>query len=120
MGATPRPVLHICVTCRRGEPPSDAPRPGKLLFDAVAARAPAVELRPVECLANCEHGCSAAISADRKWTYLLGRLAPDLADDLLAYAEAYDRAGNGTVMPSRRPASLRDMIIGRVPPLAGF
>ncbi len=52
-----------------------------------------------------------------KWTYLLGRLAPEHALDLLAYGVAYAASANGTVLPSRRPASLQHIIMGRVPPM---
>ena len=72
----------------------------------------------VTCLSNCDHGCAAAISAPGKWTYLLGRLDPLLAPDLLAYAAAYAAAKTGTVLPSKRPASLARMVLGRVPDLA--
>ncbi|MBV9538226.1 MAG: DUF1636 domain-containing protein [Acidisphaera sp.] len=112
-----RPRLTICVTCRAGqEIADDDPRPGRLLHDALAARAPAdVELAEVECLAACERGCNAAIAMPGKWTYLLGHLDAALADDVLTYARAYGASRTGTVLPSKRPASLRDMILGRVP-----
>ena len=41
-----------------------------------------------------------------------------LAPDLLAYAAAYAAAKTGTVLPSKRPASLARMVLGRVPDLA--
>ena len=77
-----------------------------------------VELREVVCLSSCDQGCAAAISAPGKWTYLLGRLDPALAPDLLAYATAYAASRTGTVLPSKRPASLARMVLGRVPDLA--
>jgi len=69
----------------------------------------------VSCLASCERGCAAAISMPGKWTNLLGFLSPALASDLLVYAQAYAASPTGTVMPSRRPASLGTLILGRVP-----
>jgi predicted metal-binding protein len=113
------PRLHVCVTCRAGEAlaEGEAP-PGARLHDAIAALLgpePKLRLAPVACLANCERGCSAAISAPGKWTYLLGHLAPAHAADLLTYASAYAASRNGTVLPSRRPASLHAMVVGRVP-----
>jgi predicted metal-binding protein len=87
------------------------------MFDAVAALRPNMRLRGVKCLSSCDHGCAAAISAPGKWTYLLGRLDPSLAADLLTYAEAYARSPTGTVLPSRRPASLARMVLGRMPDL---
>jgi predicted metal-binding protein len=110
--------LHVCITCRGAEPPEEGRTPpGARLHAALAGliRDPALRLAPVACLANCERGCSAAISAAGKWTYLLGGLSPALAADLLAYAATYAASRNGTVLPSRRPASLRAAVIGRVP-----
>lgn len=115
----PRPVLHVCTTCRTGLPLADGQvPPGRTMHDAVAALLPAdsaVELRSVECLSSCDHGCAAAISAPGKWTYLLGRLTPSLAPDLLIYAGTYAASRTGSVLPSRRPASLARMVLGRVP-----
>ncbi len=94
------------------------------MHDAVAAllpddAPPPVMLRGVKCLVSCDHGCAAAISSPGKWTYLLGRLDTSLAADLLTYAETYRRSATGTVLPSRRPASLARMVLGRVPDLTG-
>ena len=119
----PRPVLHICTTCRAGETSVEgAPVPGRRLFDRVAAlladdNAP-VSLRSVVCLGNCEQGCSAAVEQAGKWTYLLGRLEPAMGADLLAYAATYAAHPTGTVLPSRRPASLARVVLGRMPDLS--
>jgi len=119
MGACTIPAthtLHVCVTC--GHP--DEPRPGLILHDRIAALMTEDEpfaLKPVTCLARCGEGCSAAATARGKWGYLLGRLSPDHAGDLIAYARLYAAAATGTVMPSRRAASLKDVIIGRIPDL---
>ncbi len=110
-------IFHICVTCRGGAP-EHAPAAGQALYDALAQARPAeaaLALRPAACLANCTRGCSAALAGPGKWTYLLGHLSPALAGDLLLYAATYAASATGTVMPSRRPASLRDVVIGRVP-----
>ena len=112
------PILHVCVTCRAGLPlePGQTP-PGRFMHDAIAASpaAGAVELREVSCLSVCNDGCAAAITMPGKWTYLLGRLTPALADDLLAYARLYAAHPTGTVLPSRRAPSLARMIMGRLP-----
>jgi predicted metal-binding protein len=97
--------------------------PGARLHATVQALLPVpspIDLHEVACLANCDRGCSAAIAMPGKWTYLLGRLDPTLAGDLLTYAGVYAASANGTVLPSRRPASLREMVIGRVPDLGRF
>ncbi len=122
MTATQVPTLHVCTTCRAGQALADAdPRPGQNMLDAIAAlldpHAPIVDIKQVVCLSSCDHGCAAAISAPGKWTYLLGRLEPGMAADLLSYAETYARSATGTVLPSRRPASLARVVLGRMPDL---
>ena len=117
--AASRPTLHVCVTCRANQPLVDGePVAGKLLFDAVAGVVgcdAAVELRPVVCLGNCNDGCSAAVTQDGKWSYLLGHLSPDHAADLVAYGAAFAASENGTVWRSGRAPSLRDAIVARIP-----
>jgi predicted metal-binding protein len=106
--------LSICVTCK-----SAAGNAGQRLFEALAARRDAatpVRLHPVSCLANCARGCSAAIGMAGKWRYLLGGLAPDHAGDLLTYAALYVASARGVVLPSRRPPSLAESVLGRFPP----
>ncbi len=115
------PVLHVCTTCRAGLPLAEGQvAPGRRMHDAVAALLaadPAVELREVSCLSSCDAGCAAAISQPGKWTYLLGRLDPTSAPDLLDYAAIYAASRTGAVLPSKRPASLSRMVLGRVPSL---
>jgi predicted metal-binding protein len=117
--AASRPVLHVCVTCRANQPVVDGRSvPGQMLFDAVASALgadAAVELRPVVCLGNCDDGCSAAVTQDGKWSYLLGHLTPGHAADLVAYGAAFAASDNGTVWRSGRAASLRDAIVARIP-----
>lgn len=120
--AVSRPVLHVCVTCRAEEPLVEGqPVPGRRLFDGVAAvlaghgDAAAIELRPVICLGNCAQGCSAAVTQDGKWSYLMGHMGPDHAADLVAYGTAFAASDNGTVWRSGRADSLRDAIVARIP-----
>ena len=116
------PVLHVCTTCRAGTQPQDGvPVPGRVLYDRLAALPQdSVRLVGVECLSVCNAGCAAAISMPGKWSYLLGRLTPEKAEDMLSFAATYRTSKTGTVMPSKRPASLADMVLGRIPsPLAG-
>lgn len=117
--AASRPTLHVCVTCRANQPVQDGkPVPGQMLFNAVADALTAdtpIDLRPVVCLGNCNDGCSAAVTQDGKWSYLLGHLTPDHAADLLAYSTAFAASENGTVWRSGRAASLRDAIVARIP-----
>jgi predicted metal-binding protein len=97
------------------------PIDGRRLFDAVQAllmqmgEAAPVRAIPTLCFANCERGCSVAIGAPGKWSYLLGGLGPEQADDLLTYAVAYAKAKAGVVLPSGRPTSLQTAVIARFP-----
>jgi predicted metal-binding protein len=119
-----RPHLIVCMTCRAGHTLADGETPQGALLHAQLSELlaqtpddPPVELLTTTCMANCEHGCSGAITMPGKWTYVLGHLSPGLAADLLIYAAAYAAAPTGTVMPSRRPASLGKVVIARVPHL---
>jgi len=110
------PCFHVCITCRAGLPlePGGTPM-GALLHEAMAVLEGPIDLRGVECLATCERGCAATISMPGKWTYLLGGLRPEMAGDLLDYARSYAGSKTGTIMPSRRADSLKDMILARFP-----
>lgn len=119
-----RPVLHICLTCKPAGEAQGAPgetAAGARLHEAVVDRlhardlAGSVRVNPVTCMANCEQGCSLAVSAPGKWAYLAGYLSADLADDVIDYALVYAASKTGVVMPSRRAPSLRDVIVARVP-----
>lgn len=113
------PHLHICITCRAGRTLDEGETtPGQRLHDAMielAAEDAPVRIHSVSCLASCERGCAAAISAPGKWGYLLGNLSERLAADLLTYGAAYAASRTGTVMPSKRPASLAQSVLGRFP-----
>ncbi|MEJ5155021.1 DUF1636 domain-containing protein [Gluconobacter wancherniae] len=110
-----RPCIYVCVTCRKAEG-IDGPM-GANLHDALLASAEGhnVDVRKVECLSACSSGCTAVVSMPGKWTWLLGRLTPEKSDDILEYLKLYEASRTGTVMPSKRPASLSDMVLGRIP-----
>jgi predicted metal-binding protein len=107
-----RPHLYVCITCRQGE--------GARLHAALAgllAGQSEVGLREVTCFASCSKGCTAAIAAPGKWSYLLGELSLAHAEDLVTYAGVYADHPNGAVLPSRRPDSLRGCVVARLPAL---
>ena len=119
-----RPVLHICLTCRPAGTPPEAPNDpaaGSEFHDAVLRRLrdrnleSSVRVNPISCMANCEQGCSAALSAPGKWSYIAGFLGAELADDVIDYALVYGASRTGVVMPSKRAPSLRDAVVARVP-----
>ena len=117
------PRLYVCTTCRAGKSVGDGELPSGAYLHAAVALAlqdqpsPPVELHEVVCLSACDRGCSAAISMPGKWTYVLGDLSLELVPDLLTYAASYGASKNGVVMRSRRPASLNNVLVARVPPM---
>ena len=113
------PHLHVCVTCRAGRELAEGEvPPGKMLHDTLSSLAEkrgGVIVREVVCLSLCQQGCAALLSAPGKWGYLLGGLSEAVADDLLTYGGLYAASKTGTVMPSKRPASLESVVRARVP-----
>ena len=89
-------ILCICVTCRGNAPDeSVGERPGARLLAAVEQRLAAdgdkgIAVVPANCLSNCPRGCSAAVSASGKWTYVIGDLDPDRhAGDVIDFARLH-------------------------------
>ncbi|MHA6346242.1 DUF1636 family protein [Roseivivax sp. CAU 1761] len=110
----------VCVKCRAGsEVAEDGSRPGALLHDALDGTLPeGVTLHAVECLSNCDRGCSVALrGGPSRWTYVYGNLAPDLADILREGAAAYAATPDGLVPWRERPVHFRKNCIARIPPL---
>lgn len=114
-----RAILHICTTCRGLSPVQpDAPRPGALLHEAIACSElpEGVELRSVECLSACSQGCSVALSAPGKWTYVYGRMTPADSAEILNGAQAYAASSDGLVPWRERPTIFRKQSLARIPP----
>lgn len=120
----PEPVeLMVCVKCLRGtDTTGDGERPGRRLHDDLAARGmPAgVRLTAVECLQNCDQGCSVALrGGDRRWTYVYGNLhEASHLDLLLDGAALYRESGDGLIPWRSRPEHFKRNCIARIPPLA--
>src|ERR1044072_7705337 len=111
-------ILYVCVTCR-GNPPAadDAPaalRPGARLLAAVEQKLSAdggdkgIAVVPANCLSNCPRGCSAAVSASGKWTYVIGDLDPDRhARDVIDFAPLHRAHAEGVPEWRDRPEHVR-------------
>lgn len=113
-------TLHVCITCRAGEPVPDGELPrGARLHAAVLAAgvADGVDVCAVECLSACTQGCSIALSAPGRWSYVYGRLTEADVPEILAGAKAYAAAGDGIVPWRERPLIFRKQSIARIPPL---
>ena len=112
-------TLHVCITCKTGEPvPEGAAAPGALLHAAlIAGGVPdGVRIVPVECLSACSQGCSVALSGAGKWSYVYGRLTQADAADVLAGAGAYAQSVDGIVPWRERPVIFRKQSLARIPP----
>jgi predicted metal-binding protein len=119
MGVT----LHVCITCRAGQTLADDEiRPGARLHAAILkAGAPVgVDIVPVECLSACSQGCSVALSAPGRWSYIYGRLSEVNAQDIVAGARAYAAAPDGIVPWRTRPEIFRKQSLARIPPIAAL
>ncbi len=117
---TPRATLAVCITCKREGMLPDDPRPGARMFAALAALAlpEGVTLRPVECLSACSQGCSVALQAPGKWSYIYGNLDPAAhAADIVHGAGLYAVSADGIVPWRDRPQVFRKQSLARVPPL---
>jgi predicted metal-binding protein len=77
-----------------------------------------VNVMPVECLSACNQGCSVALSAPGRWSYVYGRLSESNAADVIAGAAAYAAAPNGIVPWRQRPEIFRKQSLARIPPIA--
>jgi predicted metal-binding protein len=127
-GASPRPSaskLFVCITCRLlGETTEDQKaRPGARLMKILSQRledgAQDIEIVPVECLSNCNRGCTVAVSGPGKWTYVIGALDPEQhADDVVQFARLHHSHADGLPVWRERPVHIRKNTIARVPPLS--
>lgn len=113
--------LLVCVKCRRGaEVPEDERRPGQRLFETLSAQElpSGVRIRAVECLQNCDHGCTIALRGGDRWTYIYGNVDevshPDI---LLDGAARYNATPDGLIPWRERPDHFKRNCIARIPPL---
>lgn len=123
MTDAPAPVeLLVCTTCRAGQPTDqEGPRPGALLESALQAKdwPEHVTVKAVECLSNCDHGCSLVVrGGSDRWTYVYGNFTG--ADDVDLVHEGitkYAATTDGLVPWRERSTHFRKNCIARIPPL---
>ena len=114
-------TLHVCITCRAGQSLQEGETtPGARLHAAIVGIGvpDGVKLVSVECLSACNQGCSVALSAPGRWSYVYGRLSEANAGDVVAGAAAYAAAPDGIVPWRSRPEIFRKQSLARIPPLA--
>jgi predicted metal-binding protein len=117
--------LSVCFRCKTSDwRGADAERPGVALADAIECEAARrgldlALLRDVRCMSQCKRPCVVAFTHPEKFTFLFGDLDParDAAAILDAF-ELYASRADGFMERFERSATLREGILGRVPPLA--
>jgi predicted metal-binding protein len=118
----------VCTTCRSTAPSDASPlaaepeiRAGAQLYAALT-QAPAPEgvtIRAVECLSNCNRGCTVALRGGNRWSYVYGNLDPHAhVETVLDGASRYRNAADGLVPWRERPEHFRKNCIARIPPLS--
>ena len=116
------PTLRLCTSALRADIPANRranrdPVQSWPAATAQAAECSGVVIRPVQCLANCTRGLSAAVRCNGSWTYVFGGLDSACGPALVDGARLLASASDG-IMPWRgRPQALKRGLIARVPPL---
>ena len=111
-------ILHVCTTCRAGQPLVDGePCAGARMGAAIGALAvpEGVTVKPVECLSACKFGPTIALSGPDRWSYLYGPVTEDDAALILDYAAAFAATPDGIVPWRERPSLFRKNVIARLP-----
>lgn len=114
--------LLVCTTCRRGLPiEDDAQRPGRLLHKALedAGLPDGIDLKPVECLSNCDQGCSIVLrGGPTRWTFVYENLdETEHVDTIIEGVTKYLAAEDGLVKWRERPEHFRKNCAARIPPI---
>jgi predicted metal-binding protein len=121
-------TIYLCVTCRRktGDVEGVFDLPGRILagrlVQTIANRSGncSIDVVPVECLAVCKRPSTLALTAEGKWTYLIGDLDPEAhVEEIVTAAERYGASVDGIVPWQERSPTFRKGVIARTPPL-GF
>ncbi|MDE1905600.1 MAG: DUF1636 domain-containing protein [Rhodospirillales bacterium] len=113
-------TLHVCITCRAGQPLVEGePCAGARVHEAIAALpvSAGVVVKPVECLSACTKGASIALTGAGRWSYIYGPVSEADAAAILDGAAAYAQTPDGIVPWRERPALFRKNVIARLPAL---
>jgi predicted metal-binding protein len=116
-GAPGGPACGACTVNPAGG--VERTRPGRRLAEALggAALPDGLTIREVECLSACSQGCSVALSAPGKWSYVYGRLGTGDVAEILRGAALYAASPDGIVPWRDRPQIFRKQSLARIPPM---
>ncbi|QZO02540.1 DUF1636 domain-containing protein [Chenggangzhangella methanolivorans] len=115
-------VVAVCRTCKpEGDVAAEPPgaRLGRATVAAVERLAgpdSVVEVRAIACLSACGRSCAASVAAPGKFSYVVGGLVPEDAEDLARFALAHADAPDGIPPWRTRPEKIRKNTVARVPP----
>ncbi|ASM73577.1 MULTISPECIES: DUF1636 family protein [Roseobacteraceae] len=113
--------LLVCIKCRSGQQMAkDSRRSGQALFDTLTQldRPAGLRVTAVECLQNCDHGCTVALRGGARWTYVYGNVDEN-ADPamILNGAAQYLATADGIIPWRERPEHFKRNCVARIPPL---
>ena len=111
--------LLICTKCKGLRAPSDEDeRPGSVLHRRLSREdMPGVRVTAVECLQNCDRGCTIALRGAGRWTYVYGAFDEDGdLTDIREGATRYRDTEDGLIPWRERPIHFRKNCIARIPP----
>lgn len=113
--------LLVCIKCKRGhEIPEDHRRPGQRLFEELSALglSDGIRLTAVECLQNCDHGCTIALRGGARWTYVYGNVDETSHSGTISDgASRYHRTRDGLIPWRERPEHFKRNCVARIPPV---
>ncbi|MDS9468236.1 DUF1636 domain-containing protein [Paracoccus sp. MBLB3053] len=111
--------LLVCTKCRRADEVGGEERPGSILYRRLSESGiEAVKITPVECLSNCNRGCTIALRGPGRWTYIYGNLDEGVDLDMIREGtRKYLVTPDGLVAWRDRPEHFRKNCIARIPPM---
>jgi len=114
--------LLVCVKCLKGgDAPEEGVRPGEVLHAAIAdlPQHDGVTVTAVECLQNCDHGCTVALrGGDARWTYVFGNVdEASHPEMILDGAAQYHDTADGVIPWRQRPEHFKRNCVARIPPI---
>jgi predicted metal-binding protein len=76
---------------------------------------------PVSCMSACQQSCTVSFGGENKYSYLFGKLSPDMSDaelcQVLECAATYSDRPDGNLPWSERPPILKSNLLAKIPPL---
>ncbi|BAY34370.1 hypothetical protein NIES2107_62750 [Nostoc carneum NIES-2107] len=121
----PKYNLFVCKSCHRSsqERPENPPFDGEFLLEKLNNLCKEkdslneLEIKPVECLWACNHGCVVAASHPDKPTYIFVNLTPEeSAASLLEFMQLYIKSRKGNIAWKQLPEVLQAAIFAQIPP----